>query len=322
MPIRMQDAEDARIAVSTHRPEEASALLARSFPGLRLEVPRGARPFVFRHSAYGSGPLRAYELAVSGPSIASGSLPADRVSVGHVLAGRFEEATARQGVDPSLPFLRTAGPAMLRMHDVHLRLVTLDTATLRRIAMRAEDAGGPHLRLVRGRPISPAAAGAWRWMADRVHETMRDQRAAANPIVMDELLDTTVRMLLRCFGDASAREESTPSGSPAALRRAVAYLEEHANASVTMPDVAAAARVSVRSLQVLFRRHLGVTPVEHLHGIRLEAARRELLEAAQEGPVAIGEVAARWGFANSGRFARVYAARFGELPHNTLRLAR
>ncbi len=87
-----------------------------------------------------------------------------------------------------------------------------------------------------------------------------------------------------------------------------------------MPDVAAAARVSVRSLQTLFRRHLGVTPLEHLHAIRLEAARRELLSGeAPAGGRSVGDVAVRWGFANSGRFARVYAARFGERPSDTLR---
>jgi transcriptional regulator GlxA family with amidase domain len=87
---------------------------------------------------------------------------------------------------------------------------------------------------------------------------------------------------------------------------------------VTEPDVAAAARISVRSLQSLFRRHLGVSPVEHLHAIRLESARRDLLAGTGEDATVRG-VAERWGFGNSGRFARLYQARFGELPSDTLR---
>ncbi|WP_375389536.1 helix-turn-helix transcriptional regulator [uncultured Amnibacterium sp.] len=313
---------DGHLVVSTHRPQEAPGLLARSFPDLRLEVPADSRPFLFRHSAFGDELLRSYEIVVSGPALAAGSLPADRVSVGHVVAGRFEGESGHRSIDPSVPFLRTAESSVLRMHDVHLRFVTFDASALRRVAGRAEAAGGPHLRLMRTRPTSASGAAAWRWVADRVHETVRDPRAVASPIVMEELFDLAARVLLRAFGDRAEVPDSPRSSAPAAVRRAVVYLEEHADGAVTMPEVAAAARVSVRSLQALFQRHLGVSPLSHLHAIRLEAARRELIDADRDEPGTVGEIAARWGFANSGRFARVYEARFGELPSRTMRRGR
>lgn len=322
MELATRDTIDGHVVVTTHSPREAPGLLARSVPDLRLEVPQGDRPFVFRHSAFGDGLLRSFELVVSGPALAHGDLPPDRIAVGHVVAGRFEGESEHRRIDPSLPFLRTSGTAVLRMHDAHLRFVTFDAAEVHRAAARAEEAGGPHVRLVRSRPDSAPAAAAWRWAADRVHETVRDPRAVGSPIVMGELFDLAVRMLHRCFGEEAESAAAVPSGSPAAVRRAVAFLEEHASGPLGMTEVAVAAGVSVRSLQALFRRHLGVSPLEHLHAIRLEAARRELRDADPDHLVSVGEVATRWGFANSGRFARVYAARFGELPNHTLRRGR
>jgi AraC-like DNA-binding protein len=312
-----------QVVVTTHRRDEAPRLLARTFPALRLEIPPSDGPFAFRHSALGDARLTASELVLSGPAAAHGALRGERVAVGQVLAGDFEAVWARHRIDPALPFLRPTGPASLRMHDVHLRLVELDAAAVRERAARAEESGAPHVRLVRTRPGSAAAAVAWRWVADRVHDTVRDPRAVASPIVMGELFDLAARMLLRCFGDVPEVPGPSTATAPAAVRRAVAFLEDHAASPVSMPEVAAAARVSVRSLQSLFRRHLGTTPLEHLHGIRLEAARRELLEAGDPRErMAVRDVAARWGFGNSGRFARNYAARFGERPSETLRRAR
>ena len=45
--------------------------------------------------------------------------------------------------------------------------------------------------------------------------------------------------------------------APAALRRAVAYLDDHAAQPVTLTDVAGAARVTPRALQAAFRQHFG-----------------------------------------------------------------
>lgn len=311
---------DLRVVVSTRRRDEASGLLARTFPDLRLEPVDDDAPFLFRHTSFGDSRMRANELIISGAATATGWIPRSDVGVGVVLAGHYAADYGRGRIDPDRPFLQPSVPADIRMRDAHLQLVTFDTDALRAVAERYESAGARHLRLVRTRPVSDEAAEAWRWVGHQVSETMRDARTAANPIVTAELFDLGVRVLLACFGEPDDRLPESLSASPSSVRRAVAYLEEHASEVVSVPDVAAAARVSVRSLQTLFRRHLGVTPLEHLHGIRLEAARRDLLDAdSRQGTRSVQDVAVRWGFGNSGRFARIYAARFGERPSDTLR---
>lgn len=311
---------DERYTVSTHRREEATALLERSFPGLALRVEPCDAPFSLHHTVATAGPLRANELRLSGAATATGTIQPGVVAAGEVVSGRFEAMYARHRLDTTRPFLRPAEPASLRMRDVHLRLVGFDAERFRVAAERYTDGDGRRRRLLRTRPISDEAAVAWRWTAARIHETLR-VGPLVNPIVRDELFDLGVRMLLACFGEAVAGgAASDVRTAPAAVRRAVAYLEEHAGGTVTVPEVAAAARVSPRSLQALFRRHLGMTPLAHLHGVRLDAARRDLLGAGGPAPVTVHEVAARWGFGNSGRFARLYTERFGERPSETLRL--
>jgi AraC-like DNA-binding protein len=307
-----------RVAVSTHDRAEAARLLRRTYPDVALEIARSDAPFVFRHSAIGDGRIRTSELMISGPARATGTFEERTGTVGEVLSGRLSAEYARTRIDTAQPFLRPSGPARFVLDDVHLRTTEFDAEPFHQAVERYEQTG-LRRRLSRTAPLSPSAGAAWSWTATHVQRTMRDPHSFDNPIVAGELFDLAVRTLLACFAEPSA-EGPVPSlaGAPRAVRRAVAYLEEHALDVVTVPDVAEAARISVRSLQSLFRRHLGVSPVEHLHAIRREAARRDLRAGSGEDAT-VRAVAERWGFGNSGRFARLYQARFGELPSDTLR---
>jgi transcriptional regulator GlxA family with amidase domain len=77
--------------------------------------------------------------------------------------------------------------------------------------------------------------------------------------------------------------------SPATLRRAVAYVDEHAGCHLTAADTAAASFVTVRAVQLAFRRHLDVTPMQYLRRVRLDRAHQDLLAAdpARESVTAV-----------------------------------
>ncbi len=70
-------------------------------------------------------------------------------------------------------------------------------------------------------------------------------------------------------------------------------------------------------MQDAFQRTVQVTPLAYLRSVRLERVREELLGAAGDGATVSG-IARRWGFAHLGRFAALYADRFGEAPSATL----
>jgi AraC-like DNA-binding protein len=104
------------------------------------------------------------------------------------------------------------------------------------------------------------------------------------------------------------------------LRRAIAYLERNARHDLTISDVAAAVYLTPPTVQLMFRRQLNCTPMEFLRRIRLRGADAEL-RAAVPGSGSVTEIAARWGFTHTGRFAKQYRAEYGCSPSVTLRTA-
>ena len=105
---------------------------------------------------------------------------------------------------------------------------------------------------------------------------------------------------------------------PPILRRAVAFIQDNADADIGLEDIAAAVNVSPRSVQYAFRRHLSTTPLEYLRRVRLDRAHREL-KAADPANDTVTAIAGRWGFGHAGRFSVAYKASFGTAPSDTLR---
>lgn len=85
-----------------------------------------------------------------------------------------------------------------------------------------------------------------------------------------------------------------------------------------MTELAAKAGVSPRSLQQSFLRYAGIPPIVWLRNRRLNAARRDLLNAAETG-MTVADVAMKWSFWHLGRFSQSYYALFGEYPKATIK---
>ena len=160
----------------------------------------------------------------------------------------------------------------------------------------------------------------WRSAVELLAQGLRTKESIlSNPLVAGPAAQAVVRGLLlvapnnytaELTGDVSAV-------GPGYVRQAVEFLEDNAHRPLTVEAIAAAVHVSPRSLQMGFREHLGSTPMAVLRDVRLHRVREELLQAPPSARVA--EVAARWGFAQAGRFAVQYAKTFGESPSDTLR---
>lgn len=78
--------------------------------------------------------------------------------------------------------------------------------------------------------------------------------------------------------------------------------------------------VAHRTLHKSISDHLGVGPLTFCRYIRLNGARKALLEAARtQKPASVAEVAEEYGFWHLPRFSAYYKAMFGELPSETLK---
>ncbi|HQU70618.1 MAG TPA: AraC family transcriptional regulator [Albidovulum sp.] len=104
---------------------------------------------------------------------------------------------------------------------------------------------------------------------------------------------------------------------PRHLRLAEGFIEAHLDQAITLEDVAQAAGISPRGLQLAFREHRGTTPLGFWREARLARAHADLI-AAPPG-TRVTEVALRWGFTHFGRFAEAYRARYGFCPREALK---
>jgi AraC-like DNA-binding protein len=135
----------------------------------------------------------------------------------------------------------------------------------------------------------------------------------------DEYLRT---LLLHKHAHNYSEELASPSQVlvPGLVRRAERYMTENAGSAITVPDVAAALGVSVRSLQQGFRQWRNTTPHDTLRQTRLRLIHAELCRSDEDTDVTT--VALRHGFTHLGRFSAYYQSAFGELPSTTLRRRR
>jgi transcriptional regulator GlxA family with amidase domain len=102
------------------------------------------------------------------------------------------------------------------------------------------------------------------------------------------------------------------------LRRAISFMNANVRLPITVPDVAKEAGVSVRTLELAFRRYYGRTPLAHLRGLRLAGAHRELRRADPTTGVTVGDIASRWGYQTHSAFSAAYRRQFSRSPRQTL----
>ncbi|MEJ2888839.1 helix-turn-helix domain-containing protein [Actinomycetospora aeridis] len=156
-------------------------------------------------------------------------------------------------------------------------------------------------------------------------DTLANPTALSSTLVQVETLRHLATTVLLTFPNTAldAARDTTRGGpgraEPATVRRAVAYIEEHAHEPVGLDDIAAAARIGARGLQHAFARHRETTPLGHLRRVRLDRAHRELRGGDPTAGDTVAAVAARWGFVHGGRFSAEYRHVYGCTPSDTLR---
>ena len=106
--------------------------------------------------------------------------------------------------------------------------------------------------------------------------------------------------------------------APYYVRRVERFLHSNLREAIEMDDIYQIAQVSPRALFYGFRQFRRTTPMALLKKLRLDQARKELLQASRDGGSVTG-TAMNCGFQNLSMFSREYKARFGEAPSETLR---
>ena len=127
--------------------------------------------------------------------------------------------------------------------------------------------------------------------------------------------------LLRLLATDPPRTSLRVDGFKArAARMARDYIDTQAADAPPIQDVCRATGVSWRTLNYAFRELFDVTPKQYLQATRLHGVRKELCQGDPGSTVT--DIANRWGFWHTGKFAADYRRHFGELPSETLRHSR
>lgn len=147
-----------------------------------------------------------------------------------------------------------------------------------------------------------------------------DNASTVSPVAAARFEDLLSILIIDNVGhNFSHRKGLSPAHviTPAQVKRAIEFAKAHARDPITSNDMATAAGVNLRTLQGNFQKFLGTTPIEYLKWIRLEGARRDLLDAPPNAKIA--HIATSWGFVHMGRFSMEYRSRFGVNPTADLR---
>ncbi len=175
-----------------------------------------------------------------------------------------------------------------------------------------------HIRFLDWHPRSHGAVRAWHRALDYVTATLASPDTGQQPLVVAPTASVLAGALLECY--PSNLTEQDLDGAPAlpeALKDAVAFIHHHAD-DISINEIAAAVHLTPRAVQYLFRRQLDTTPTEYMRSVRLHRAHQELL-AGDRSKTTVTEIAQRWGFAHTGRFAVLYRQTYGQSPHTTLK---
>jgi AraC-like DNA-binding protein len=316
--------EVARFAVRTRDPELAHELINQAYGQHRPRVSGSSEGFRFSLSTATAGPVGS-DVMIHSMDTRLVSDPPHHLTAAAVARGSIEVRHGREEerFGPGEVLLYPYGTEFEAHWTVMDQgLLRLDFDAIARLAAQQTGADATAFRFLGMRAVSPAMGRYWRSMTGFVHrELAAAQPAVTHPLVLAQIEATLTAAALSVFPNTTLTAAfGAPAGyvGPAALRRAVAYVDAHAGDAITLGDIAASAGVGARALQYAFAQHHATSPMGYLRRVRLERAHRELKVANPELD-RVGQIALRWGFAKPSRFAGLYRRAYGVNPRDTLR---
>ena len=104
------------------------------------------------------------------------------------------------------------------------------------------------------------------------------------------------------------------------LQNLIRWLQPRLDQRLALSDLAAASCLSSRRLQELCHQHLGLTPMELVRKLRLEALHRQLLDPAHHSD-GLAALYRRWQLADSAATRQAFEALYGHTPASLRRQA-
>ena len=302
--------------------DTAEDILSTTYGPVRVD-PRGPRRGLRLERAE-LGSVQFHHLSIAMSFDAAGD-PLDMLIFGELTSGRLRHGSG--GSDryyaPGETFLavQPGDSYTSSVDEADVQLTVIDPALPSQIADTAPGRAQVPVRFTGYEAVSAQARNRWTDTCAYLRGTMlADPMASVAPLVAASAARLLVATALVTFANNALTDPTGEDGhdsSPAMLRRAMTFIDENAYRDITVADVAAAAYVTIRAVQLAFRRHLDTTPTRYLRRVRLDHAHRQLLTADPEHE-SVTAVAYEWGFTSASRFAAYYRTAYGVSPSTTL----
>lgn len=304
---------------------KAEQVLGQTYAAVRISGGGSAATHV-RISRSRLGPLSIDDAEVPCDISYDADAPG-KICLCRVRSGLIEErlparAPNRVGADEIVALGALNLPFSGRVSRARCDVVMVDRTLLDRVAALGDKRGPESVRLTDSQPVSAAAAEQLVRAVDYLRDgVLVESVASGATLIASTAMQYLAACMLAAFPNNALLDptiEDRRDTTPVLLRRAIAFIEDHADADIGIADIARATYITPRAVQLMFRRHRDCTPMEYLRRVRLHHAHHELL-AANRSQTTVTQVAARWGFAHTGRFAVYYRQVYGQSPHTTLR---
>jgi AraC-like DNA-binding protein len=200
-------------------------------------------------------------------------------------------------------------------------MVKIDRAALEKYVM--DLIGRPLSRPIEFDPVWNISSGSglsfYRLLGNTLNEMEERNDLILNRSLAGDVERALMAYLVHCQPStcSDALQATVTPAAPRHVVKAVEFMHANLAQDISVNDLAAAAGVGARALHEGFKRFRSTTPMAALRAIRLAQARTALLAADEHDHVAA--IAMQSGFTHLGRFSRLYRARYGEMPSQTLR---
>jgi AraC-like DNA-binding protein len=309
----------------TTDPEHAHEFVRQNYTEHSMRPPVKSEEFVFAHTTTSSQSFSVGWVHYGIVAKVRADSYRGKLHIAQLLSGRFQFDVGRESIratraQPVLaPPLRSV---QIEWDIPEVGMVTLDAAM---VADYAAGVAGIHpagLVFTGMEPVSALMARHWRSVVRHVaHDVLPNAEAMASPLIRGQTQRLLAASVLATFPNTALEAlTDSPAGmvEPAAVRRAIAFIDTHAGEDIGISEISRATRIGPRALQRAFRQYRDTTPMEYLRRVRLNHAHRELLAADPSQGDTVNAIAAQWGFAHAGRFSAVYHAVYGYFPSHTL----
>jgi len=213
-------------------------------------------------------------------------------------------------------------PSSATMADAGYVTLQVPWGTLCTLAEEGAGITTGSLRFESTAPVSAARQRAYAGTAAFIYEQLLTSGITeVDSLLVEAMTGLAAAAMLETFPNTTMTVPHLPGPgwiTPASVRRAAAFIHEHAGQPASVADIAAAAGLTPRALRHAFRSRYDITPVQYQRQVRLERARLELLNAEPGDGVTVASIARKWGWGSPSRFTAAYRQRFGTQPSHTL----